>query len=232
MCRQKERVCGVQMQLRIDDIGLTPYGRALELQNQLVEQRKSGEIGDTLVLTEHEAVYTLGRSADDKNVVADADELQRMGIDVIHVGRGGDVTYHGPGQIVGYPIIDLSCREEGVVAYVSGVEEVLIGVLADYDIEGRRDPENRGVWIGNEKIAAIGVRVTRSVTMHGFALNVSVDLSHYGGIVPCGIVGKGVTSLDRLVPSVDMAQVKKRIIVRFSEVFGYEEHESGGGAGH
>lgn len=208
--------------LEILDLGHVAYLDALAIQEARVEKRKTGAVPDALILVEHEPVYTLGRNAKNENVLASPNDLDRAGIHVIHTGRGGDVTYHGPGQLVGYPILDLGARGHGVVQYVTRIEETLIRVLAGYGLTGARDPANRGVWIGNEKIAAIGVRVTRQITMHGFALNVRVNLEHYRGIVPCGLPDKGVTSLDRFAPGVEMPEVKARTVRAFKDVFGYD----------
>jgi lipoate-protein ligase B len=208
--------------LDIVDLGKMAYDCALKRQEELVAKRKNGEAPDTLLLVEHEPVYTLGRSAKETNVLASGDELKRMGIEVVKTGRGGDVTFHGPGQLVGYPILDLNRWGKGAVWYVGSLEEVIIRTLADYGIKGGRDEKHRGVWIGDKKIAAIGVRITRHVTMHGFSLNVCVNLDYYKSIVPCGIADKGVTSLDLLVPGIRMEDVKKKIVERFIEVFGYE----------
>jgi len=213
--------------LRVMDLGQRDYDSTLAFQRDLVEQRKKDEIQDTLVLVEHDRVYTMGRNAKDRNVVASAQDLQNCGIKLIRTDRGGDVTYHGPGQLVGYPIINIGGKDRGVLWYVGNLEEVLCRTLQTFGLKPVTDRENRGVWIGNEKIAAIGVRVTRQVTMHGFALNVSVDLSDYKGIIPCGIAGKGVTSLNRLVPEASMDEVKKRILHEFVNVFGYEEIQRG-----
>jgi len=209
--------------LKVMDLGARDYDSCLELQRNLVDQRKNGEIPDTLILVEHDRVYTMGRNAREGNVIATKKELEHRGIRVVKTDRGGDVTYHGPGQLVGYPIINISGEDKGVLWYVQGLEEVLCRTLRTFGLEPGTDPHNRGVWLGNDKIAAIGVRVTRHVTMHGFALNVSVNIDDYRGIIPCGIVGKGITSLHRLVPDVSMAEVKKRLIQRFVKVFGYEE---------
>lgn len=208
-------------QLVIRDLGVCEYPRALELQEEAVSQRRAGEIEDTLFLVEHPATYTLGRNADRANITATPAELDRMGIVVHPTGRGGQVTYHGPGQLVGYPILDLRARKQGPVWYVSQLEEVLIRVLARLGITGVRDDINRGVWVNREKVAAIGVRITRHVTMHGFSLNVCVTLDDYRGIIPCGIQDRGVTSLDRLADSVTMPQVKEWLQEEFCSVFDY-----------
>ena len=189
--------------------GRVAYARALEWQEQLHAARIAQRVPDTVLLVEHDPVYTLGRNADDSNILLDASELAARGIEVHRIGRGGQVTYHGPGQVVGYPIVSL--RDRGAAAYVSLLEEVLIGTLAGYGIEAGTDSINRGVWVGQEKIAAIGVRISRGVAMHGFALNVNPDLGAYGGIVPCGIVGRGVTSMALQGCSAPMDEVCLRV---------------------
>jgi lipoate-protein ligase B len=211
--------------LRVMDLGRRAYKPVFELQERLVAERGRGEIPDTLILVEHEPVYTLGRNAKEGHVVASPEELARLGIEVVHTSRGGDVTYHGPGQLVAYPILDLGVRSRQIAWYVGNLEEVIIRVLADFGLQAGRDRKNRGVWIGDEKIAALGVRIAGHITMHGFALNVRADLGHYRGIVPCGIRDKGVTSLHRFVPDVTMEDVKAKVIGRFIEVFEYESIE-------
>lgn len=213
------------------DLGRRDYGPVLQMQKDLVAGRQRGVGRDTLILVEHEPVYTLGRNADASNVLLPAEELERRGIEVVQIGRGGDVTYHGPGQLVGYPIIALKALGQGVVWYVGRLEETILGTLRDFGIRGGTDGRHRGVWIGEKKIAALGVRVTRGVTMHGFALNVHMDLSHYEGIVPCGIGDKGVTSMHMLLSAVLMDDVKKRIIEHFGAiVYGYRGTQPAGGA--
>ena len=207
--------------LRVTDLGRGAYGPVLKLQERMVEDRKAGRIPDTLLLVEHDPVYTLGRNADDAHVLLREDELKRRGIEVFRIGRGGDVTYHGPGQIVGYPIINLKERGRSIVGYVDGLEQVIIRTLRHYGVESASDRRNRGVWVGDSKVAAIGVRVTRYVTMHGFSLNVCADLGHYRGIIPCGIRDKGITSLHLLAPRVEMADVKEKVVKEFVKVFGY-----------
>ena len=197
------------------------YEEALKIQEDAVEARKTDESSDLLLLVEHEPVYTLGRNSEDGNIVVGEDILEKWGVDVVRTGRGGQVTYHGPGQLVGYPIISLKDRE-GVAWYVHSLEEALIKALACLGVEGTRDAANRGVWVDGDKIAAIGVRITRGVTMHGFALNVNANMNHYAGIIPCGIQGRGVTSLHLKVPGVSMDTVKEKVIESFCEVFEYE----------
>jgi lipoyl(octanoyl) transferase len=198
------------------------YGAAATLQDELHAGRVAGTVGDTLLLLEHRPIYTLGRSADASHILLDAAELERLGIARISTSRGGDVTYHGPGQLVGYPIIHLGGRSLGVLAYITAVEEALIRTLADFGVPSGRDPRNRGVWVGNDKIAAIGIRVSRQVTMHGFALNVNTRLDDYRGIVPCGLTAAGVTSMARVIGRpVDMAGVKTAVFSHFRAIFGY-----------
>ena len=211
--------------LRVLDKGRLAYGPALELQEDLHRRRAAGETVDTLVLVEHDPVYTLGRNAVANNVTAAPEELAARGIEVVGTSRGGDVTYHGPGQLVGYPIVAL--REFGlsVSKYVWEIEQTLIEVLADFGIEGRRDAANRGVWAGGDKIAAIGVRISRGVSMHGFALNVLTRLEDYKGIVPCGLRGRGVTSMHLYVPGIGIEAVKPRVVDVFARRFGYHEQQ-------
>jgi lipoyl(octanoyl) transferase len=214
--KEKKALC-------VRDLGCQDYESTLDLQRRLVEQRKKSEISDTLILVEHDRVYTMGRNAKDKNVVMSEAELDQRGIRLIRTDRGGDVTYHGPGQLVGYPIMNIGGDGRGVLWYVQKLEEVICSTLEKFGLKGATNPHNRGVWIGNDKIAAIGVRVTRQVTMHGFAFNVAVNLDDYKGIIPCGIVGKGITSLDRFVPSVSIDEVKKKVILEFVRVFEYDD---------
>jgi len=210
------------MKLRVLDLGRVPFERAFVLQEQIVAERQQDAVPDTLILVEHDPVYTLGRNADLTHVLASEEERARRGIRVVPTTRGGQVTYHGPGQLVGYPIIALAAREKGVLWYVEMLERTLMDVLLAFGLESRTDRQNRGVWIGDEKIAALGVRVTRHVTMHGFALNVTVDLADYGGIVPCGIHDKGVTSLHLQRPDVTLDTVKPVVIDAFRRNFEYE----------
>lgn len=208
--------------LEIADLsGPRAYDEVLAMQEDCVRRRKKGEIPDTLILVEHEPVYTLGRNADSAYIVGGEDELRRMGIAVARTTRGGEVTYHGPGQLVGYPILDLGEGSKGPVWYVERLEEVLIRTVGHFGIVGARDSRNRGVWVGNDKLAAIGVRISRHITMHGFALNVVTDLEHYRGIVPCGIAGAGVASMRSFVPDIRMEDVKAVLIREFCGVFGY-----------
>jgi lipoyl(octanoyl) transferase len=203
-------------------LGRVPYPEALALQRALVEDRKDGRVGDLLLLVEHPHVLTLGVRGDGgrTHILADPSVLASRGIEVFETGRGGDVTYHGPGQVVGYPIIDLKPDRCDVHRYVRDLEEVLIRTAADYGVTGTRVDGLTGVWVGREKLAAIGVRISRWVTSHGFALNVGTRLDYFNLIVPCGIADRGVTSLEQVLGcSIDLAEVEARVAAHFSTVF-------------
>jgi lipoyl(octanoyl) transferase len=197
------------------------YADALALQRSLVDERRAGAVGDLLLLVEHPHVLTLGVRGDGgrSHVLATAEALAARGLDLHETGRGGDITYHGPGQIVGYPIIDLRPDRCDVHRYVRDLEEVLIRTAADYGIRTGRVEGLTGVWVGREKLAAIGVRIARWITSHGFALNITTDLDYFNLILPCGIADRGVTSLARLLGhAVDCAEVESRIVVHFCDV--------------
>src|SRR5690606_37263386 len=166
------------------------------LQERLLDARIEGRIGDTLLLLEHPPVLTLGRGAKREHVLFSAEHLGARGVEVIETGRGGDVTYHGPGQLVGYPIVDLKPDRQDVRKYVSSLEETMIRMAAEHGLEAERVPGLNGAWVGDRKIGAVGGRIRKWVTMHGFAINGTTDLSHFQWIVPCGIQGRGVTSLE------------------------------------
>ena len=207
-------------ELTVRRLGRVRYADALELQAQLVTDRQAGRIGDTLVLLEHEPVFTLGRNARRENLLYPEDELRARGFEVFEVGRGGDVTHHGPGQVVGYPILDLSPDRRDVHRYVRDLEEVMIRVCADYGVVAHRITGWTGAWVGEAKIGAIGVRLARWVTSHGFALNVANDLAPFDLVVPCGIRERGVTSLERVLGRpVEVEAVVLRVVERFREVF-------------
>jgi lipoyl(octanoyl) transferase len=213
---------GAVRTIEVKRLGLVPYEAALALQRQLVEERKAQRIPDQLLLLQHPPVITLGvKVRDDRaHVLAGPDELARQGVELFETGRGGDVTFHGPGQLVGYPILDLNPDRRDVHRYVRDLEEVLIRVAGSFGIVATRQPGLTGAWVGNEKLAAIGVRIARWVTSHGFALNVSADLRHFDLIVPCGIADRGVTSLERLLGrAVSMADVESATISAFEAVF-------------
>ena len=212
----------VGRELQIRRLGLLPYAEGLELQAQLVEERKAGRIPDQLLLLEHPPVITLGVKAwkDQSNVLASPEALAAAGVELFETGRGGDVTYHGPGQLVGYPILDLRPDRCDVHRYVRDLEEALILTAAAFGVTSGRLKGHTGTWVGNEKLAAIGVRISRWVTSHGFALNVSTNLRHFDFIVPCGIVDKGVTSLSRLITTpVPMRGVEDVVVEAMSRVF-------------
>jgi len=190
----------VSRAIEVHWLGTVPYADGVDLQKRLVEQRKIDAIPDQLLLLEHPPVITLGvKTRDDRtHIVATPQALENEGVEVFESGRGGDVTYHGPGQLVGYPIIDLRPDRCDVHRYVRDLEEVLIQAVARFNVIAERTPGLTGIWVGDKKLAAIGVRIARWITSHGFALNVTTKLEHFDLIVPCGITDKGVTSLARL----------------------------------
>ena len=204
------------------DWGRTRYEAARKLQDELVSQRIAGEIGDTLVFTEHEPVFTLGlRRGSEQNLVWDETQLARQGIEVVKTNRGGDITYHGPGQVVGYPIVSLAPRQD-LHAYLRFLEQVMINSVGALGLAAARREGKTGIWLGSRKIAAIGVAVRRWVAYHGFALNVNSDLSHFQGIIPCGISAADgtVTSLQaELGRPVDLAEVKTVLAREFWQLW-------------
>jgi lipoyl(octanoyl) transferase len=202
----------------VRDLGRIGYAEALELQQTLVDRRKRGEIPDQLLIVEHPHVVTMGRNGHTENVLATPELLESAGIDFHHTDRGGDVTYHGPGQIVGYPIVDLREWKRDVVAYLRAIEQVLIEALAEFGIETCRDPAATGVWTEQGKIAAIGVHISRWVTSHGFALNLDTDLSYYRYIVPCGLT-KPVTSMRAMGSQASREEVIQALERSFGRVF-------------
>jgi lipoate-protein ligase B len=209
--------------LAVQDVGRMRYADALALQQHLVETRKRGEGVDTLVFVEHPHVVTMGRNGSETNILASGDILARSGIDYFETNRGGDVTYHGPGQLVGYPILDLREWRRDVHAYFHGVEQSLIDALAVFGICAERIPERgyEGVWVRGAKIAAIGIHISRWITSHGFALNVDTDLSYFKYIVPCGLT-KPVTSLRSLGCKAGREEVRSAVAASFANVFQYE----------
>ena len=199
---------------------LVTYENGLKLQQKLVEMRQRNDIDDQFLLLEHPPVITLGRGGDSANLLATQETLNRQRVRFFETTRGGDITYHGPGQLVGYPIIHLGEGNRDVRRYVSNLEEVLIRTVADYGITAERVEGKRGIWVGNEKIAAIGVRIARWVTSHGFALNVSTNLEHFRLITPCGLQGTGVTSIEKLTGrQVSMDEVRQSTEQHFATVF-------------
>ncbi|MGB2869907.1 MAG: lipoyl(octanoyl) transferase LipB [Bacteroidota bacterium] len=208
------------------NLGRTRYAETWELQKKLWELRHYGMIGDLLLYTEHEHVYTIGKSGDDNHLLASERELSNDGTEVFHIDRGGDITYHGPGQIVAYPIIDLNNYFPDIHRYLRSLEETIIVALAEFGIEAGREEGMTGVWVKGEKIAAIGVKVSRWVTMHGFALNVNTDLAKFERIIPCGIFHKGVTSMQHLLGrEIKLHAVQEELTKAFAYVFGAETVE-------
>jgi lipoyl(octanoyl) transferase len=215
--------------LQVRRLGLVPYADGLELQRRLVEDRKADRIPDTLLLLQHPHVLTVGVKKDGRShILATPERLSALGVDVFETGRGGDVTYHGPGQLVGYPILNLDPDRRDVHQYVRDLEEVMIRVCADYGLVAGRVKGFSGAWIADEKIGAIGVRISRWITSHGFAFNVSTEIDFFNLIVPCGIADRGVTSLAaKLGRAPEMAEVEDCLISRFSAVFDRRPLEAG-----
>ena len=203
-------------QIFVQNIGRKSYKAVWDLQKEMQQQRIKGEIDDTLILVEHDPVYTLGKNANEDHLLQSRDES----VDVFNIERGGDITFHGPGQLVGYPILDLSNYKKSVSWYMRTLEQVLIDTLIEFKITAHRNDGLTGVWVGDEKIAALGVRISRWVTMHGFALNVNPDLSFYDGIIPCGIFDHGVTSMEQLLGETQNSDnVKNMVIEKFNKYF-------------
>lgn len=205
----------------LHDLGRMEYGRALELQRTLVERRKLGLIPDRLLIVEHPHSITLGRNGSLDNLLAGEDVLRRAGISFFPTDRGGDITYHGPGQIVGYPILDLREWKRDVVEYVRALEQTIIGALADFSIDAGRVPGCTGCWVAGRKIAAIGVHISRWITSHGFALNVTTDLSYFQYIVPCGLA-RPVTSMAELGAAAPREEVVASLARHFARNFQLE----------
>lgn len=205
------------------DVGILGYAEALDLQHRLVAAHKAGKADDVLLLLQHPAVLTLGRRADAANIIASPEQLAREGIEIFNVERGGNVTYHGPGQLVGYPILDLRHFKKDVSWFVAAMAEALVRTLADFGVQSEYRRAQPGVWVGDEKIVAIGVRIESWITYHGFAFNVNPDMRHWELIVPCGIADKGVTSLSKLLGrSVDVNALLPIVARHFGEAFGVD----------
>ncbi len=208
------------------NLSITPYADALALQHHIVRVRQRGGLNDVLLLLEHPPVLTLGRNARESNLLVSREFLRQRGVEVFRVERGGEVTYHGPGQLVGYPILDLRRWRLDVGWFVHSLEEVLTRTLGDFGIHATRDPKRVGAWVGDAKIAQIGARIEQWVTYHGFSLNVDPNLAHFEWIVPCGLADRTVTSMTRaLNQPVEMPAVRARVAARFGEVFGAEMRE-------
>ena len=204
------------MMLQVQDLGVSSYKNTWELQKKLQIKRIENKIEDTLLLVEHEPVYTFGKNADENHLLQNYPEDVKL----FHIERGGDITFHGPGQLVGYPIMDLHNYKMSISWYMHSLEEVIIRFLDRFGISADRKDGLTGVWIGDEKIAALGVRISRWVTMHGFALNVNTDLTYYDSIIPCGIFDYGITSMEHILGNEqEMSEVKKVLVSVFSDVF-------------
>ena len=202
----------VNTKIDIQDLGKLLYKKTWNYQKELLKKRSNNEINDTLILVEHEPVFTLGKNADENHILQNCPD----NIKTYHIERGGDVTYHGPGQLVAYPILDLRNYKKSISWYMRSLEQVIIDTLFDYNITANRKKGLTGVWCNNEKIAALGVRVSRWITMHGFSLNIDPNLNHYKNIIPCGIFEHGVTSMSGVLnKTVDYEHVKKTIIKKF-----------------
>ena len=214
MITQPENIA--MRKIDILDLGVRSYKKVWDLQKELVKKRQNGQINDTLILVEHEPVYTLGKNADENHIL----QHTPRNVKTYQIERGGDVTFHGPGQLVGYPILDLHNYKKSINWYMRGLEQLIINTLAEFMVSAERKEGLTGVWVGDEKIAALGVRVTRWITMHGFALNVTPDLTYYSGIIPCGIFEYGVTSMARiLTDEVTVNSVKQVLIEKFIKQF-------------
>lgn len=205
-----------KVSVNVMDLGKRPYEEVWNLQKDMQQKRINKEIDDLLILVEHDPVYTLGKNADVNHLLQSRDRS----IDVFNIERGGDITFHGPGQLVGYPILDLANYNKSVSWYMRSLEQLTIEVLKEFGILANRVEGLTGVWVGDEKIAAQGVRLSRWVSMHGFSLNVNPDLSFYDGIIPCGIFDRGVTSIQKLLGITQkMAKVKSLVIDKFNQIF-------------
>ena len=204
----------VNTQIDIQDLGKLLYKKTWNYQKELLKKRSNNEINDTLILVEHEPVFTLGKNADENHILQNCPD----NIKTYHIERGGDVTYHGPGQLVGYPILDLRNYKKSISWYMRSLEQVIIDTLFDYNITANRKKGLTGVWCNNEKIAALGVRVSRWITMHGFSLNINNDLSLYDKIIPCGIRDKKITSLEKIGKK-NIEDINYVIKKKFLEIF-------------
>ena len=214
MITQPENIA--MRKIDILDLGVRSYKKVWDLQKELVKKRQNGQINDTLILVEHEPVYTLGKNADENHIL----QHTPRNVKTYQIERGGDVTFHGPGQLVGYPILDLHNYKKSISWYMRGLEQLIIDTLVEFMVTAERKEGLTGVWVGDEKIAALGVRVTRWITMHGFSLNVTPDLTYYSGIIPCGIFEYGVTSMARLLTDeVTVDSVKQVLIEKFMNQF-------------
>ena len=205
-----------QLEVQVLDLGHKPYKDVWNLQKKMQLKRMNGDIEDVLILVEHDPVYTLGKNANPDHLLQSRDRS----IDVYNIERGGDITFHGPGQLVGYPILDLSNYKKSVSWYMRSLEQLTIDVLDEFKITAKRVEGLAGVWVGDEKIAAQGVRLTKWITMHGFSININTDLSFYDGIIPCGIFNHGVTSMKEILKRTQkIEKVKSLVIDKFNQIF-------------
>jgi len=203
-------------EIEILDLGMQGYKKSWNFQKSLLKKRSNNEINDTLIFVEHEPVYTLGKNADENHILQNYPEE----IKTFHIERGGDVTYHGPGQLVGYPILDLRDYKKSISWYMRTLEQIIIDTLSEFNIQADRKNGLTGVWYKNEKIAALGVRVSKWITMHGFSLNINPDLNYYKSIIPCGIFEYGVTSMSKILnEDVDKESVKSALKIKFLDQF-------------
>ncbi|MEC8839414.1 MAG: lipoyl(octanoyl) transferase LipB [Candidatus Neomarinimicrobiota bacterium] len=203
-------------EIEILDLGMQGYKKSWNFQKSLLKKRSNNEINDTLIFVEHEPVYTLGKNANENHILQNYPEE----IKTFHIERGGDVTYHGPGQLVGYPILDLRDYKKSISWYMRTLEQIIIDTLSEFNIQADRKNELTGVWYKNEKIAALGVRVSKWITMHGFSVNINPDLNYYKSIIPCGIFEYGVTSMSKILnEDVDKESVKSALKIKFLDQF-------------
>lgn len=209
------------------DLGLIDYQEAWDLQKEIHQLHFDNNIDDVLFLLEHPHTYTLGKTAHRENLVGDDNYLKEHKISVYDIDRGGDITYHGPGQLVGYPIIDLTKWQRDTHKYLRALEDVIISVCKDYGLDAGRIEHLTGVWIDDRKIAAIGIKVSRWITMHGFAFNINTDLDLFSGIIPCGITDKAVTSLSNelKLAEVPLSEVREKLVYHFKRIFNYDSIE-------
>jgi lipoyl(octanoyl) transferase len=201
------------------DLGLADYKEVWDLQKKIHLYKQQNKYNDVIITVEHPPVYTLGKSGTRDHILISDDEMSAKGVSYYEIDRGGDITYHGPGQLVVYPIFDLNNYYKDTHRFLRDLEQVIMDTLKEYNIESARDEEYTGVWVGDKKICAIGIKVSRWITMHGLALNVNNDLQYFDKIIPCGIFHKGVTSIQKVSGSAGMAELKKKILENFKKVF-------------
>ena len=218
---------GAAARCRLTEYDRADYGEVYDLQTRLVDALHAGRMeGNRLLLLEHNSVYTLGKRGGRENLVVSEAFLAEKGIEIVQIERGGNITYHGPGQLVAYPIVDLGRGKVGVETYVTGLEEVMIRCAAKLGVDALRDPKNHGVWVGGNKVGSVGIAIRRGIAFHGLALNVNLSLDPFTWINPCGLTGVGMTSVAReLGEAVSMAEARARMLEAFTEVFGFSYEE-------